>query len=60
MIIDTGLLILLFEITVLAILIKSFIKRFNNMLGGHAQLFIVSYIIMVTIIILLRENVEKK
>ena len=45
MIIDTNFLLLLIEITVLIILVKSFIKRFDKMLYGHAQLFIISFLL---------------
>ena len=60
MIIDTNFLILLIEITVLIILVKTFIKRFDKMLYGHAQLFIISFLIMVTIIIYLKYVNEQK
>lgn len=55
-----NILIIYIHYLVLKYLVKSFIERYDKMLRGHAQLFIISFIIFVVICILASNRNWKK
>jgi len=55
-----NILIIYIHYLVLKYLVKTFIERYDKMLGGHAKLFIISFIIFVVICILASNRNWKK